>query len=140
MRTSARLALAVLIVLLSTAAFADDLTGSERFLCSAETLTACTEDGACFNENPAAFDVPDFVEVDLQKKRISTTKASGMDRSSDVATFLRNGGRIVLQGVQGDRAYSLIIVEDTGILTASIAFDGFSLGIFGACTPLNDSK
>ena len=140
MSHKARIALVASMLLLPAAALADDLTGSDHFLCSAATVTACTEDGVCVNENPASFNIPRFVDVDMQKKRLSTTKASGENRATDVANFQRKDGRIVLQGVQGDRAFSLIIVEDTGVMTASIASDGFSLGVFGACTPIGAAK
>lgn len=140
MTQPARYALLASIVLASSAALADDLTGSDRFLCSTATLTACTEDGVCFKESPASFDIPQFLEVDMRKKRLSTTAASGLNRATDVSGSYRNGGRIVLQGTQGERAFSIMIVETTGVLTAAVTADGFSIGVFGACTPMNESK
>jgi hypothetical protein len=136
----ARRAVFASIVLASSAVLADDLTGADRFLCSTGTVTACTEDGACFKESPAAFNIPQFLEVDLQQKRLSTTKASALNRSTDVMNVQRKDGRVVLQGTQGERAFSIMIVEDTGVLTAAVTADGFSIGVFGACTPMNESK
>jgi len=136
----AKFALAASFLVLSTAVWADDLTGKDRFLCSAGTLAACTEDGICFKESPASFDLPQFLEVDMGKKRLSSTKASGRDRSAEIVNLDRKNGRIVLQGVQGDRAFTLVIAEDTGLMSASVTFDGFNIGVFGACTPMNDSK
>ena len=43
-------------------------------------------------------------------------------------------GLIYLQGIEGARAFSFVIDESTGSLTASIARDGISVNVFGACT------
>jgi hypothetical protein len=43
-------------------------------------------------------------------------------------------GSLCLQGIEGARAFSFVIDESTGSLTASIARDGISVNVFGACT------
>jgi hypothetical protein len=39
-----------------------------------------------------------------------------------------------LQGVENNRAYSILIEEDSGLLSAAIARDGITMSVFGACT------
>ena len=75
--------------------------------------------------------------VDTRNKTVSTTKASGQNRSSPIANVSRFGGRIFLQGIENDRAFSFIIEEDSGVLTATVAHDGLSISVFGACTDAN---
>lgn len=140
MNRLAQVALAAIFVLVSSATFADNLAGSDRFVCSASTLTACTEDGDCFKGAPIDFNVPQFVEVDLQKKRLSTTKASGQNRVTDILNLLRKDGFILLQGEQNSRAFSWMINEALGLATISVATDGFSIAVFGSCTPMSDTK
>ena len=78
--------------------------------------------------------VPDFVIIDAKKGTISTTKASGLNRSTEFSKSERKDGLIHLQGVEGGRAFSFVIHEETGRMTAAIARDGLSVTVFGACT------
>ena len=121
-------------------AWADDLTGVERFLCSAGTASACCDDGECASGTAPELNLPRFVEVDLVAKRVTTTKASNQNRMSPIDSFKRVDGFVVLHGTQGERAYSFLIVEKTGELSAAIAAPGCSITVFGACTPLPASK
>ena len=72
--------------------------------------------------------------IDTKKGTISTTKASGLNRSTEFTKSERKDGLIHLQGVEGGRAFSFVIHEDTGRMTAAIARDGLSVTVFGACT------
>ena len=114
---------------------ADDLTGEEEFLCSSANVIVCFDDGVCESAMPWELDVPQFINVDLDKRRLSTTKASGQNRVTTVETVKRAGGKIYLQGVDRGRAYSFVIDEETGFLTVAVVRDDLSVTAFGACTP-----
>jgi len=114
---------------------ADDLKGADRLLCASGQLAACFDDGECTHAPPSALNVPAFIEVDLTKKQMGTTPASGQNRVSPIRNLERAEGRIVLQGVEGGRAFSLLIDEASGALTAAIARDGVGVVVFGNCTP-----
>jgi hypothetical protein len=47
----------------------------------------------------------------------------------------RDGGQLILQGVEAGRAWSLFIHETTGWATFAAAAEGRSVSVFGACTP-----
>ena len=66
---------------------------------------------------------------------MSTTEASGLNRETEIKHLLREDGLIVLQGYQLRRAFSMVITEETGILTFSVAGEDTGAVIFGACTP-----
>jgi len=136
MRTVFRVAVAAMIVAAPAILRADDLRGSDRLLCSAVQATACIDGGDCIMDVPANLNVPQFIEVDLAAKRLQTTKASGENRATPVEHLRREGGTIVLQGYEGERAFSIMINEATGSLTAAVARDGRTVAVFGACTPL----
>jgi hypothetical protein len=129
-------ALTVLLVLASVTVWADDLTGSSRFLCTSVQATACDEDGECWIDLPWNINVPQFIEVDLDARRLSTTKASGENRTSPIEHLTREDGTIVLQGFEMGRAFSFVITEQTGRLTAAVAAEAGAVAVFGACTPL----
>ena len=120
----------------ATATRADDLTGASRLLCTAVQATACIEDGDCFQDLPWNLNVPQFIQVDLAAKRLSTTRASGENRSTPIEFLKRDSGLIVLQGFEGGRAFSFVIEEDTGMASVAVAAPGRAVVVFGACTPM----
>lgn len=124
-------------LLIFGAAAAENVEDSDRLLCAAGKVMICVEDGECFATSALETGVPQFVIVDTKAKTVSTTKASGENRSSPVENISRFGGRIFLQGIENDRAFSFVIEEDSGLLTATIARDGVSVSVFGACTDAN---
>jgi hypothetical protein len=138
MRRRAILALFLgsVLILASTPVMADDLTGVDRFVCSAGFVTVCWDDGDCEMGSPGDLNVPQFIEVDLGSKRLSTTKASGQNRTTEILNLRRDAGRIVLQGYENGRAFSFVIAETTGAASVAVAAEGRSVAVFGACTPI----
>ena len=125
---------AFLILVGAGGAQADDLTGARQLLCTAVQATRCAEEGDCYQDLPWNLNVPQFIQVDLNAKRLSTTKASGENRSTPNEYMKREGGVIVLQGFEGGRAFSFVISEGTGMLSAAVAAEGKAVVVFGACT------
>ncbi|HET6278006.1 MAG TPA: hypothetical protein VFG08_04405 [Candidatus Polarisedimenticolia bacterium] len=126
-----------LVLLLAFApAQADDLTGADRFVCAALVVVACWDDGECEEGLPAELKVPQFIEIDLKAKRLSTTRASGENRTSPITQLKREQGTIVLQGYEAGRAFSFVIAEETGRASVAVATDGRNVSVFGACTPV----
>ena len=120
---------------LSGTATADSLVGEDRFLCAPVVAVLCTADGVC-EEGPAwEFQVPQFVNVDLKRKQMSTTAASDQNRSTPLARIEREGGLIVLQGHEMERAFTLLLDEASGRATLATAADSVIVNVFGACTP-----
>ena len=127
--------IAICVGLLFTgSSIAENVQDSDKLLCSANKLLLCVEDGVCFDVHPDEIDMPQFLVVDTKKKTISTTKASGRARSTVANSFQRESGRITMQGIENGRAFSIVIEEDLGFLTAAVARDGVSISVFGACT------
>ena len=121
-------------LLVGGAALADNLEGADRLLCAPSQITICIEDADCYHAHPSELGVPDFLVVDLKNKKIQTTKASEQTRTTPVSTVTRVSGAIYLQGMEGGRAFSLVIDEATGRLTAAVSRDGVAVTAFGACT------
>jgi hypothetical protein len=121
--------------LLAGTAVADDLSGADRLLCSTMQATACGMAADCVTLPPAELNIPQFVVVDLGRKELSTTAASGESRRSTVQAVRREEGRIVLQGYEGGRAFSLVIQEATGRASFASAADARAVMAFAACTP-----
>lgn len=129
-----KLTIALSLFTICSAGLADDISGSERFLCSTSEVIACAEGGECSSVFAWEVGVPQFVVVDTKKKLLSTTKASGENRSTPIRLILREDAKIFLQGIEGGRAFSFVIDELTGLLTVAVSRDGLTVSIFGACT------
>ena len=121
-------------------AAADDLKGAQSLLCTAVDASLCTDDGNCVLANPADLNIPEFVQVNLIEKMLSTTKASGENRTTPIRTLERGDGAIFIQGLEQGHAFSFVISESTGTLSAAVALDGQAVSIFGACTPMSGAK
>jgi len=125
---------ACLGLLAATSVFAENLAGVDRFVCSVSRVSLCVETGECFDVQPFEIDMPQFVVIDTKRKTIATTRASEQQRSTPIANFLRESGRMYIQGMEGGRAFSFVVDEATGLVTAAVARDGVSVSVFGACT------
>ena len=137
-RSSLILAVAGL-VLTAAALPADDLRGSDSFLCTSSQATICSMDGECSTQPPWNLNIPQFIEVDLGAMTLATTAASGENRSTPIKNLEREAGLIVLQGVEDERAFSFVIAEEDGMLSVAVARGGVSVAVFGACTPMPKS-
>jgi len=133
-------AIVLIVTLVTGVGLADDLTGANRFLCTAVLTTACAPDGKCVSEAPWKLNIPQFIEIDLESKELRTTEASGENRKTPIKHIVDDDGLIVLQGYEGRRAFSLMIEKRTGKLTAAVARDDRGVVVFGACTPLQGSR
>ena len=127
---------AVLAMFAAMPVVADDLTGADRFLCASGEVTVCEMDGECTTGPPWEFNVPDFIEVDLEAGLLKTTEASEENRQTPILRIIREDGLIVLQGLEMGRAFSFNIEEASGTMTAVAARNGLFVGSFGVCTPL----
>jgi hypothetical protein len=122
-----------LLIAASPPAVADDLTGANRLLCSVVTISRCYIDG-CLDDTPDGALVPQFVIIDLGAKLVSTTPASGQNRSTPLESIRREGGLIVLQGLENGRAFSFVIAEKSGNASVAIAREDLVLAVSAACT------
>jgi hypothetical protein len=119
------------------AVFADDVTGSDSLLCYGLSAARCETGEACETVEPWRLNLPDFVKLDLRGKRIRTTAGSAEQRETALQTVQRSNGTILLQGVQGERAFSWLITETSGEGTLSVAGHGQGVTVFTVCTAVD---
>jgi hypothetical protein len=119
------------------AVFADDVSGSDSLLCYGLSAARCEIGEACEAVAPWQLNLPDFVKLDLRGKRIQTTAGSAEQRETPLQTVQRSNGKILIQGVQGERAFSWVISEMSGEGTLSVAGHGQGVTVFTVCTPVD---
>ena len=129
-----KLTTGAIAMLSSMVAYGDNLDGVDKMICAAAQVQICIENDACYAASAEELGIPNFVIIDTKKKTISTTKASGENRSTAFSAVSKDDGLIYLQGVEGGRAFSFVIDEAGGHMTVSVARDGISVNVFGACT------
>ena len=130
-----KIAAPVVALMFASPLASDVLKDADRVLCVPGPVFHCVADGDCKSELPEDENVPEFIEVDLKKKTLATTRASGEDRSTPIQSQSRTAGYIYLQGVENGRSFSMVISENTGDLTFVVAADGETATMFGDCTP-----
>ena len=131
---------AAAFVLVAAAGTAEDLRGADKILCAAVQATYCDTGGDCEIGMPWHWNVPEFVEIHLDKRIVSTTSAAERPRQTTVRTLEREGGEIYLQGVENGRAFSFVINEASGVASIAIAADEMTVSVFAACTPMPVAK
>jgi hypothetical protein len=130
-----KIAAFVLALLFALPVAGDVLKDADRMLCVPGPVTHCVADGGCNSGLPEDENVPEFIEVDLKRKTLAATRASGEDRSTPIQSQVRQAGHIYLHGVENGRVFSMVISENTGDLTFVVAADGETATMFGGCTP-----
>jgi len=127
---------ALLALLITAPASADDVTGADHLLCAAARATECFADGVCLPGNPEDWNSPRFLKIDFVEQVLRTTEASGQARSTPMKNIEREGDRIFIQGVEQSRAFSIVLDQDSGTASVAIALEGHVLAIFAYCTPI----
>lgn len=125
-------------LLLPAVSRADDLTEATELLCATVKASECYSDGTCTQGEPEDWNVPRFMRFDFDVKTLSTTRASGEERSTPMQSLIREDDRVFIQGAQAGRAVSMVINESTGLASVGIVLDGHVLTVFAHCTPLDN--
>jgi hypothetical protein len=125
------------------AAVAGDFDGSRPLLFSVISVIECTPDGNCREVTADSADLPQFLKIDFEKKRITRAMGGEGKQGTDIERMERVDGKLILQGaedgvenVRDGLGWTVAISEETGkaILTAS--GEQVAFVVFGACLPL----
>lgn len=109
--------------------------GSVPLLCATLRIQECGNDsGECHQRRAEEVNIPQFVKIDVSQKTIASTGVES--RQAAVQRIENTDGRLVMQGGQEGRGWSMVIATDTGKMSASVVDDEVGFVIFGACTPL----
>ena len=131
---------AAVATMLALPASADDVAGAQKILCTTVEATECYAEQGCSPGSPEEWNIPRFVEIDLEKKIMSTTEASGQRRVSPMRHLERIGERIFIQGIEDSRAFSIVLDQDSGTASAAIALERHVVATFAYCTPLEPTE
>ena len=123
-------------LILTTAALADDLVDADSLLCSTGQAVVCSAEVICESAPSWILDIPQFIIVDLKARTLSTTPASGENRSTPVKNMERSNDHLILQGAEEGHGWDMAISTKTGEMRASMVGEAVSLLMSGTCTAL----
>ena len=114
---------------------AGDFDGSQPLLCATIKAIECGPEGECLQGMAESLNLPQFFNINFKKKMITATKEFVNKRTSRIRTQERFDGKLILQGMGDELAWSLAISEQTGKMVITASGEEVGFVVFGACTP-----
>ena len=111
-----------------------ELDGSVPILCAMIAATECDRWGVCDPVDPAAAGLPPFVRVNVAQKSLEATDGSGRKTEIHSFTLAKEQQRLLLQGGEQGRLWSVVIGQRSGEMAASILDHDGGFVISGTCT------
>jgi hypothetical protein len=129
MKTSA--SMLVLGALVSAgSALGADFDGSKSLLCAPSEVLDCTSgDDKCWSASPRKAGAPSFLRIDFAKKTVS-----GTHLSSRILHVDKSAEQVLLQGVELDMGWTIVIDSASGELSVTLTDRGGAFVMFGDCT------
>jgi hypothetical protein len=112
---------------------ATDFDGSEKLRCVPTDATECSGAGECKRVTVEEINIPRWITVDFKKKKLSGTDSDDEQEATAIENVRAADGQTILQGAENGRAWSIVIDQMTGDMTAAIAGDETGFVLFGVC-------
>ncbi len=134
MSKTLKFVLAICICMTPMQLVAAQVDGSVPLLCAVVQITECEDDGKCHPVTTEIAQIPRFLKINFEKKMISATEESGVKDVSVIKNVEHSDGRLILQGAENGRGWTLVISESTAEMSATVSDDKVGFVVFGACT------
>jgi len=112
---------------------ATDFDGSEKLRCVPTDASECSGAGECKRVTVEEINIPRWITVDFKKKKLSGMDSDGEQEATAIENVRAADGQTILQGAENGRAWSIVIDQMTGDMTAAIAGDETGFVLFGVC-------
>lgn len=114
---------------------AGDFDGSKQLLAAITEGIECGPDGECLEVMPEDINIPAFIKINFKEKKISGTRENGEIASTRIENIARMDGKLILQGAENGRGWSMVITEETGKMALTASGDQVGFVLFGNCLP-----
>lgn len=135
MRNFLTLALLAAIFILPHSASAEVIDGSSPCLCAITDVVECDSVGNCAEVEPEEVNIPTFIRIDLENKKLMDINSTG-SKTTAIKNIEQAAGKLILQGAENQRAWSMMVTKDTGEMSASVSGEDYGFLLFGDCTVL----
>jgi uncharacterized membrane protein len=133
--TSVTVVLVALLAVAFTAtpSAAAEFDGSKALLCAPGDIFECSAGADCTRSNATVANLPSFITVNFRKKVLSGTDTDGDEETTKIQNVESKDGKTMLQGAERGRAWSMVIDQETGKMSSTVADNSAAFVIFGAC-------
>jgi len=121
------------IGLAATGAAAADFDGSKALLCAPGDIFECSAGSDCMRSSTTVANLPNFISVNFRKQVLSGTNSDGVEETTKIQNVESKHGKTMLQGAERGRAWSMVIDEESGRMSSTVADNSAAFVIFGAC-------
>ena len=106
--------------------------GSAPMICGAMQVTECGAGGRCRRRTAEDVNLPSLFRVDAKAMKVHNLEAE-KGRVSPIKNVEHMNGKMLLQGAEGDRGWTIVIHEDNGKMSGTVSADREGFVIFGQC-------
>ena len=111
-----------------------ELDGSAPILCAVMGITECDRWGMCEAVDGSSMGVPPFLRVNVGGKTLEAIDGSGRKAAIHSSMVVKERARLLVHGGEAGRAWSAVIDQRTGEMTAAVTDHDGGFLIAGACT------
>jgi hypothetical protein len=114
-------------------AVAGDFDGSAPILCAVIETIECYDNGDCLGGTANDINMPQFLRISFKAKKITGTMGDGSKKTTKIKNKTRDNGKLILQGAENGRGWSMVISETTGLMTLTASDELAGFVVFGPC-------
>jgi len=111
-----------------------EFDSSKMLLCATIETFECVSGVECKWGTAQSINLPQFLKIDFKEKKISGTRENGEVLTTKIENMEHGNGKLVLQGTQNNKGWSMVINEIDGKMTITASDDQAGFVVFGACT------
>jgi hypothetical protein len=110
-------------------ALAGEFDGSRVLICAPVQAFDCAAGEDCAKGLPDEVGAPPFMRIDVPNKAVI-----GPKRTSSILFVDKSDTQLLLQGTELGYAWGIVVDQETGRMTATLANRENAIVLFGACT------
>ena len=122
------------IFLVSSKNAAAKFDGSVPLLCAPIHTIECDSKEECIHGGAEDVNLPQFIRINFKDKILQSVGDN--NRQTEIQSMARSNGKMLMQGLQEGRGWTIVISEETGRMAATVSESEFGFIVFGACTPV----
>ncbi len=115
-------------------AWAATFDGSTEVICAFMHAIECTSEGNCSQGDADDVSIADFIRIDFKKKRMLLLDEERRGETTAINRIEKLEDRLILQGIEAGRGWSLSINQETGDFVFTVSGRGSGFVVFGECT------
>ena len=122
---------ALVLVAMCSSAHAGDFDGSRLLICAPVEVKDCEAGSHCVAATPADVGTPSFVRIDFDRQLLVGPKSE-----SPIRVYEKTDQQILMMGSEQGFGWTVVLDQQSGEISATIADRNGAFVLFGSCTPI----